>query len=244
MLVSTSCTRCKTGPLYSLRPSSDWRTPSLSKETLSTIPKPDFNTFKSDKMPSRHNGPHRGTYYDADPPRSSRRPRQDSYPVRNDRFRDAKDPVKARAPPPRRDRVAQNYDGELSRRRHTNPREDSSYRGSNARRDQDSHRARARPPYRQERAHDERRRDDWNSPKGHSQNDHRFTQVATAAVVSGLTEAVRARHRPDRSSQAVKAAVGAAAMNALVGNNKNRRGGQGLTKSAVGGMLMNRLIRR
>lgn len=195
-------------------------------------------------MRPRHNRSYRNTNYDFDLPRSSHRQRQPAYPIHHDQYRDARAPVGVKTTPPRHHRDVGYYDDELPRRRHSTPKEDPGYGSSRAHRHQGSHQARARSPYRQERTHDGVHDGKKESPKGVSDSNHRLTRVATAAVVSGLTEAVRARHRPDQSSRAVKAAVGAAAMNALVGNDKNRRGGQGLTKSAVGGMLMNRLIRR
>lgn len=65
-----------------------------------------------------------------------------------------------------------------------------------------------------------------------------LTQLATAALLSGLTEAIRSRHKPDQSERVLRAAVGAAAVNVFMSKEDS---GASL-KSVVGGMLINRLV--
>ncbi|KAJ6442322.1 DNA-binding SAP [Purpureocillium lavendulum] len=68
-----------------------------------------------------------------------------------------------------------------------------------------------------------------------------FGEAAAAAAVAGLVEAVRARHNPDRSARAVTAAVGAAAVDALVSKGEDRKRGRHIAESAIGGLALDRI---
>ncbi|KAL7952698.1 hypothetical protein V8C34DRAFT_318822 [Trichoderma compactum] len=74
-----------------------------------------------------------------------------------------------------------------------------------------------------------------------ARSEHRLVEVATAALTAGVTEAVRARHDPERSRRAVTAAVSAAAMDAFVSKDDDRKRGRDIVESAVGGMIVDRL---
>ncbi|KAL6694259.1 hypothetical protein J3F84DRAFT_378988 [Trichoderma pleuroticola] len=74
-----------------------------------------------------------------------------------------------------------------------------------------------------------------------ARSEHRLVEVATAALTAGVTEAIRARHDPERSRRAVTAAVSAAAMDALVSKDDDRKRGRHIVESAVGGMIVDRL---
>ncbi|KAL6818081.1 hypothetical protein GGI42DRAFT_335 [Trichoderma sp. SZMC 28013] len=74
-----------------------------------------------------------------------------------------------------------------------------------------------------------------------ARSEHRLVEVATAALTAGVTEAIRARHDPERSRRAVTAAVSAAAMDAFVSKDDDRKRGRHIVESAVGGMIVDRL---
>ncbi|KAJ6437879.1 Serine/threonine-protein kinase MST20 [Purpureocillium lavendulum] len=84
--------------------------------------------------------------------------------------------------------------------------------------------------------HDRRRHSSAGGSSGNS-----FAEAATAAAAAGLVEAVRARHNPDRSSRAVTAAVGAAAVDALVSKGGDRNRGRHIAESAIGGLAIDRI---
>ncbi|KAL7807419.1 hypothetical protein V8C26DRAFT_414782 [Trichoderma gracile] len=91
-----------------------------------------------------------------------------------------------------------------------------------------------------------RRRGDRHRSKAtaRTQGEHRLVEAATAGLAAGVTEAVRARHDPDRSRRAVTAAVSAAAVDALASNGDERKRGRHLVESAVSGLLIDRLANR
>ncbi|KAL7940195.1 hypothetical protein V8C42DRAFT_363650 [Trichoderma barbatum] len=78
-------------------------------------------------------------------------------------------------------------------------------------------------------------------PHTRAHSEHRLVEAATAALTAGVTEAVRARHDPDRSRRAVTAAVSAAAVDALVSKGEDRKSGRHIAESAVSGLLIDRL---
>lgn len=79
------------------------------------------------------------------------------------------------------------------------------------------------------------------SSRVRSHSEHRLAEAATAALTAGLTEAVRARHNPDRFKRTITAAVGAAAVDAFVSKGKDQKNGRHIAESAVGGLLIDRL---
>ncbi|UNI22308.1 hypothetical protein JDV02_008207 [Purpureocillium takamizusanense] len=68
-----------------------------------------------------------------------------------------------------------------------------------------------------------------------------FVEAATAAAAAGLLEAVRARHNPNRSTRAVTAAVGAAAVDVLVSKGEFGKRGRHIAEGAIGGLAVDRL---
>jgi len=77
--------------------------------------------------------------------------------------------------------------------------------------------------------------------RAHSHDGQHLTEVATAALLAGLTETVRAGHNSNRSRRAVTAAIGAAAVDAFASKGNVRGQGSQITKSLIGGLLIDRL---
>ncbi|TFB00476.1 hypothetical protein CCMA1212_007570 [Trichoderma ghanense] len=86
-----------------------------------------------------------------------------------------------------------------------------------------------------------RRRGHRPSGNTRAHSEHRLVEAATAALAAGVTEAVRARHDPNRSRRAVTAAVSAAAVDALASKGDEPKRGRHLVESAVSGLLIDRL---
>lgn len=89
-----------------------------------------------------------------------------------------------------------------------------------------------------------RRRGDHHRSQANTRtrSEHGLVEAATAGLAAGVTEAMRARHDPNRTRRAVTAAVTAAAVDALASNGDKRKRGRHLVESAVSGLLVDRLV--
>ncbi|KAL7911503.1 hypothetical protein GGI35DRAFT_442965 [Trichoderma velutinum] len=163
-----------------------------------------------------------------------------AHPVEEGHFREVKETAKSTARRPDRERPVEYYD--RPGRRHRNQ------HGDRHGKEEMSHREIRQSGRRGRSLHNEddveyRRRGDHRHHRSRTRarSEHRLVEVATAALTAGVTEAIRARHDPERSRRAVTAAVSAAAMDAFVSKEDNRKSGRHIVESAVGGLLVDRL---
>ncbi|KAH7118497.1 hypothetical protein EDB81DRAFT_667741 [Dactylonectria macrodidyma] len=78
-------------------------------------------------------------------------------------------------------------------------------------------------------------------PRRRSTSGLGLKEATKAAVAAGLIEAFRARHNPDRSTHAITAAAGAAAVDVLVSNGEDRKSARHIVESTIGGIVFDRL---
>ncbi|KAK4065864.1 uncharacterized protein Triagg1_8416 [Trichoderma aggressivum f. europaeum] len=162
---------------------------------------------------------------------------ESSHPVKEGHFRE----VKSTARGPERERVVEHHDRPV--RRHHNQ-----HSGRHGQGEIMPHREARQSGRRGRSLHNEddveyRKRGDHHHHRSHTRarSENRLVEVATAALTAGVTEAIRARHDPERSRRAVTAAVSAAAMDALVSKDDDGKRGRHIVESAVGGMIVDRL---
>ncbi|KAL6799700.1 hypothetical protein J3E68DRAFT_396482 [Trichoderma sp. SZMC 28012] len=159
-----------------------------------------------------------------------------THPIEEDHFREVKSTTRR----PGRERVVDYHDRQT--RRHHNH-----HGGRHGQDEAMSYREVRQSGRRGRSLHNEddveyRRRDHrHHRSRTRARSEHRLVEVATAALTAGVTEAIRARHDPERSRRAVTAAVSAAAMDAFVSKDDDRKRGRHIVESAVGGMIVDRL---